>query len=204
MEQGFLNKVYRARGAQETRSLYDDWSASYEAEVAEHGYITPRRCAEALAAHTSDQLAPVLDFGCGTGLSGLALKLAGFATLDGVDLSAEMLEQARRKRLYRKLACIEAEGPLAHSPGDYGAIAAIGVIGPGAGPISILHRLMKSLGKGGKLVLSFNDHALQDPINEAGLCEWLDCGAARLLFKEYGPHLPGLNIKANVYVIEKA
>lgn len=204
MAQKFLNKAYQARDAQSTRALYDDWSASYEAEVAENGYVTPGRCAGALAQFTEDMSAPILDFGCGTGLSGLALKLAGFETIDGVDLSAEMLEKAKAKKVYRQLSVIEADAPLPHQPGDYAALSAIGVIGAGAAPISVLHKLMHGLGPGGKLVFSFNDHALEDPKNEAGLNEWLDCGAATLLFKEHGPHLPGIDLKATVYVIEKS
>ncbi|MEL6449692.1 MAG: methyltransferase domain-containing protein [Pseudomonadota bacterium] len=198
----FLDKAYQARDAASTRTLYDDWAASYEAEVAENGYATPARCAEALKAQVSDLSAPVLDFGCGTGLSGLALKLAGFAAIDGVDLSAEMLDGARAKGVYRSLAQIDAGGDL--PPGPYTAMAAIGVIGAGAAPISVLHTLMRALPRGGHLVFSFNDHALQDPANEGGVAEWTDCGAARLLFKEYGPHLPGIDLKSTVYVLEKA
>ncbi|MEO0683020.1 MAG: methyltransferase domain-containing protein, partial [Pseudomonadota bacterium] len=99
----FLEKAYTARDAASTRVLYDDWAASYEAEVGEQGYATPGRCADALKHCADDMSAPVLDFGCGTGLSGLALKLAGFETIDGVDLSAEMLEGARSKNVYRHL-----------------------------------------------------------------------------------------------------
>ncbi|MBW4708787.1 methyltransferase domain-containing protein [Roseobacter sp. YSTF-M11] len=204
MSQGFLNKAYKARDAEQTRALYDDWSASYEAEVAENGYVTPARCAEALARYVPDQLRPVLDFGCGTGLSGLALKLAGFETVDGMDLSEEMLAQARKKRLYRTLTLIEADAPLPCPPGHYTAIAAIGVIGAGAAPISVFDLLMQALGKGGFLVLSLNDHALEDKCNEARINEWLDCGAARLHFREHGPHLPGIGLGSNVYVLEKA
>lgn len=199
---GFLDKAYQARDASSTRSLYDDWAASYEAEVAENGYATPGRCADALKSHVADLDAPVLDFGCGTGLSGLALKLAGFGNIDGIDLSHEMLEVARGKGVYRKLDQIEADGAL--PCGDYAAMAAIGVIGAGAAPISVLHTLMRALPSGGKLVFSFNDHALEDPANEGGVAEWTDCGAAHLLFKEHGPHLPGIDLMSNVYVLEKA
>ncbi|MDF1727700.1 MAG: methyltransferase domain-containing protein [Sulfitobacter sp.] len=204
MTDTFLDKAYGARDAAETRKLYDDWSASYETEVEANGYATPGRCAAALAQFSKDQTAPLLDFGCGTGLSGLALRAAGFTTIDGVDLSAEMLEQARDKGLYRDLSQIEAAAPLTQSPGDYAAIAAIGVIGAGAAPIDTFDLLMKGLARGNHLVLSFNDHALEDPANEARLNEWLDCGAARLLFREHGPHLPGIDLKSCVYVIEKA
>ncbi|MGZ2257812.1 class I SAM-dependent DNA methyltransferase [Roseobacter sp. A03A-229] len=198
-----MNKVYDARDADETRTLYDDWSASYEAEVQKNGYVTPDRCAAALAKFTSDQAQPILDFGCGTGLSGLALKMAGFETIDGVDLSPEMIAQAKAKRLYRSLTVIEADAPLPVDLADYAAVAAIGVIGAGAAPISVFDDLMTGMKPGGLLVLSLNDHALQDRANEARICEWVDCAAARLLFRESGPHLPGIDLKSNVYVLEK-
>ena len=166
MSNGFLNKAYTARDAAGTRKLYDDWAASYEAEVAENGYATPERCAQALVASLDDLAAPVLDFGCGTGLSGLALKLAGLTTIDGLDLSADMLAIARDKGLYRHLDLIDADTPLAHVPGTYAAIAAIGVIGAGAAPITVFDTLMDGLAPGGKLVVSLNDHALEDPANE--------------------------------------
>lgn len=197
----FLDKAYQARDAAQTRALYDDWAASYEAEVTENGYATPGRCAAALRAHAGDLAQPVLDFGCGTGLSGLALRLAGFDTIDGVDLSAEMLASARAKDVYRHLDQIEAGAALPRR--DYALCAAIGVIGAGAAPISVLHMLMQALPSGGKLVFSFNDHALKDRTNEAGVSEWTDSGAAQLLFRESGDHLPGIGLKSNVYILEK-
>ncbi len=201
---GFLDKAYKARDAAATRQLYDDWSASYEAEVRENGYATPARCADALKTYVTDPDTPVLDFGCGTGLSGLALRLAGFSTIDGMDLSRDMLSEAKSKQIYRTLQQVEAGAALPFVDGSYTAIAAIGVIGSGAAPVALLHTLMRKLGPGGKLVFSFNDHSLQDPANEAGLSEWTDTGAARLLFKEHGPHLPGIDLGANVYVLERA
>ncbi|WP_375227637.1 class I SAM-dependent DNA methyltransferase [Roseobacter sp. S98] len=203
MTDSFLDKVYDARDAASTRKLYDDWSGSYDSEVTGQGYATPGRCAAALASFTEDFTAPVLDFGCGTGLSGDALTAAGFKTIDGLDLSQEMIDQAAQKGIYRSLNRIDADGTLAFAPGTYSAIAAIGVIGAGAAPVSMFHVLMNALASGGKLVFSYNDHALEDPAYEAALCEWVDCGAATLLFREHGPHLPGIDLKSNVYVVEK-
>jgi len=204
MTKGFLNQAYGARDAASTRDLYDNWAASYESELGENGYATPGRCAAALRAHMEDLNTPILDFGCGTGLSGLALRRAGFTTIDGLDLSADMLKQARAKDLYRDLRQIDPGDPLAHAPGTYGAITAIGVIGAGAAPISVFDTVMDALASGGRFVLSFNDHALEDPANEGKLQSYLDSGAARLLFKEYGDHIPGIDIKSNVYIIEKS
>ncbi len=200
MSDGFLDKAYETQNA---RLLYDDWASSYDKEVGDNGYVTPGRCAAALRAHMPDLGQPILDFGCGTGLSGLALRLAGFVTIDGVDLSGDMLQQARAKNLYRNLAQIEEDAPLGHSPGDYGAICAIGVIGAGAAPISVFDTLMDGLATGGRLVFSFNDHTLEVPENQDRLQHYLDTGQAGLLFSEYGDHLPGINLKSSVYVIEK-
>ncbi len=198
-----LDKVYGAKCTDETRALYDDWAASYDAEIAENGYATPRRCAEALAGFAADKSAPVLDFGCGTGLSGLALRAAGCDVIDGLDLSENMLDQARAKGIYRSLDLIGPDDPLPFAPGAYAAIAAIGVIGVGAAPLDTFDLLMNGLGRGGLFVFSFNDHALQHPEYDARVNAWVDPGAARLLFREHGDHLPGKNIKSMVYVIEK-
>lgn len=197
----FLDTAYAARDAASTRALYDNWATTYEAELGEHGYATPGRCAEALKSVTSDLSQPVLDFGCGTGLSGLALKLAGFNTVDGVDISAEMLAEARAKGVYRHLDQIETDAELPRK--DYPLCSAMGVIGAGAAPIDVLHLLMRALPAGGKLVFSFNDHTLEDHSYEGGISEWTDCAAACLLFKESGEHLPGINLNSNVYVLEK-
>lgn len=201
MTQKFLDRAYTERDAADTQDLYDEWSASYEAEMGGNGYATPTRCAEALAQYAPDKTAALLDFGCGTGLAGKAFRRAGFKVIDGVDLSEDMLSQARAKNLYRRLSKIEVDAPLGEK---YTLIAAVGVIGAGAAPLSTLDTLLHALPSGGMLVFSFNDHTLADPESTARLNEWLDCGAARLLFAEHGPHLPEQSIEATVYVVDKA
>lgn len=203
MTKGFLSKSYGKTTSASVRAHYDEWAASYNKEITENGYATPGRCAAALAQFSTDQTAPILDFGCGTGLSGLALKLAGFEVIDGLDLSADMLKVAKTTGTYRNLDMIEPNAALPTPDVPYANIAAIGVIGAGAAHISVFHLLMLALPKGGKLVFSLNDHALTDPDNEAAIAEWTNKGAAQLLFKEHGDHLPGIKLKSNVYVIEK-
>ena len=167
------------------------------------GYATPDRAAATLAEFLDDKDLPIFDIGCGTGLSGAALKQAGFTTIDGGDVSAAMLEQARKKGIYRNLLELEVDAPLPFAPGAYAAISAIGVIGPGAAPITLFDTLMHGLEKGGKLLFSLNEKALEDRGALGMIHEWTDCGAAILLFAEEGPHLPGIDMKSTVYLIEK-
>ncbi len=200
MAQSYLDRIYAAQTQEERAQLYADWADSYDSELDAAGYATPGRVAEALAAFASLQ-DPILDFGCGTGLSGLGLHAAGFTAIDGADISAEMLGKAREKGIYRDLITLS---PETDPPSGYAAISATGVISTGAAPPSILGTLLQSMPKGGHLGLSYNDHTLADPAYTGALNDWIDCGAARLLFREHGEHLPAIDMKSTVYVIEKA
>ncbi|MBE1282322.1 MAG: methyltransferase domain-containing protein [Rhodobacteraceae bacterium] len=204
MTEKFLKQAYSLETPEATKDHYDRWAASYDAEIAENGYATPGRIAEALWQHCPEPTTPVLDFGCGTGLSGLALRRVGFQTVDGMDPSAEMLDGARSKEAYRNLTCIALDDPTPIPTGAYRLITGTGVLGVGAAPPEVFDMIMNALPKGGLFAFSYNDHALADAAYTGKLSEWVDCGAARLLFKEYGEHLPGLDLKADVYVIEKA
>lgn len=203
MTDRYLNKIYTARNPDETREIYDAWSKSYDAEVGENGYVTPARVADALTRHMDDLSLPILDFGCGTGLSGLALWQAGFTTIDGMDLSAKMLRGAKDKGLYRSLMQIGSGGGPPAMPGDYAAITAIGVLGAGAAPLSVFGDLVMALGAGGLLAFSFNDHTLEDPSYAEAVAASCDAGTTTLLFEELGPHLTGLNMQSAVYVLQK-
>ena len=203
MTQSYLEKAYETRDTSVIRALYDDWAESYDRDIGALGYATPFRAATVLAEHLEDKSAPILDVGCGTGLSGQALKAAGFTTIDGTDVSPAMLAEAERKSLYRKLTEVEATNPLPFETKGYAAFTAIGVIGPGAAPIALFDTLMHALKKGGKLLFSLNEKALADSGTLGMIHEWTDCGAALLLFAEEGPHLPGIDMKSTVYLIEK-
>ena len=203
-DKSYLENAYRVENTDETREFYGEWAASYDAELAENGYATPRRCAEALAQFMADKAQPVLDIGCGTGLSGVALKSIGISVIDGTDLSPEMLQQAATRRgLYRSLIAVEADNPLPFDQGSYAAVSAMGVLAIGHAPAETIDAILALLAPGGLFVFSLNDHTLEDPSYEARVAENLDCGNARLLFKEHGPHLPGIGMESNVYVMQK-
>ncbi|HBG98511.1 MAG TPA: methyltransferase type 11 [Rhodobacteraceae bacterium] len=199
----YLDEVYKLEDAEETRALYDEWAETYDDTLNESGYVTPDRCAEALAQFAPDPEMPLLDFGCGTGRSGVALHAQGFTTLDGIDLSPGMLAVARQRGLYRNLIEAPGNGPLPIDPASYGLITAVGVIGAGAAPLSVFDELMTALAPGGLFAFSFNDHTLEDPVFEGRVAEYADTGAAGILFREHGDHLPAMELGAVVYVLQK-
>lgn len=198
----FLDDLYGKAGAHNMKEIYRDWAASYDEEVASNGYATPSRAAKALA-QFADRDAAIFDIGCGTGLYGLALREEGFSTVDGCDLSPEMLEKAKATGAYRKLWVSELGEPLDFSSGPYPAVSAIGVIGSGAAPVEFFDEITSHLSPGVLFVFSLNDHTLQNPAFEAAVNASVDSGAFELLHREYGTHLPKRDIKSLVYVLKK-
>lgn len=199
----FLDQVYGLETVDDTRTLYDDWSATYDAEVGGKGYATPARIAAALTRFLPDRAAAILDFGCGTGMSGAAIRAAGFSTIDGCDLSAEMLAQAEKKAAYRRLWQSDPETTFPVKPGDYAAITAVGVVSVGAAPPETLDLLAASLAPGGLLAFSFNDHTFEDPRFEARVTDYLDRGTYRQLMRQDGVHLPGIALRSTVFVLQR-
>lgn len=199
-----LDSVYKLNSAKDPQSFYDAWADGYEDELAANGYVTPQRCAEALAAHASSPWAPVAEFGCGTGLGGLALRAAGFDCLDGYDISTEMLARAEAKKIYRTLSVLDMSGPLSDVPEDtYQNAAAIGVFNPSLMPASVVDEILAKLPSGGCFVFSLNDHALRDGSFETRVLELTEHGIADLLVKDHGEHLPGIELQSTVYLLRK-
>jgi predicted TPR repeat methyltransferase len=192
-----------ALGPGDAAGFYDRWAPRYDADVALAGYATPARVAAALVAAGADRAAPVLDFGCGTGLSGRALRDAGFATIDGWDVSPGMVEAAAARGVYRRLAVIEAAGPPPAGPGAYAAVAAAGAFGPGHAPPEAIDALLRLLPPGGLMAFNLNDRTLAEPGWTGRVNEWVDCGGAEILAKEHGPHLPGAGVGATVFVLRR-
>jgi len=199
----YIDKIYQVDSDTEMREAYDQWADSYEAELSQHQYCTPKRVAEALARHLSDFQAPLLDFACGTGLSGQALKHQGFTCIDGIDLSPNMLAQARKKSVYRSLNVCEPQSPFASSTDAYRAIVATGAIGAGAAPVECLSAAIDHLSPGALLCVSLNDHTLEDPRYESIIEAETKADTIHVLEDQYGDHLPNIGLGAKVFVLQK-
>jgi predicted TPR repeat methyltransferase len=88
------------------RRLFDQHAPEFdEALTGRLDYVGPRLLLDAVRAHANapQRLGSVLDLGCGTGLSGAAFR-PWCDWLIGVDISPGMVEQARAKGLYDRLA----------------------------------------------------------------------------------------------------
>ena len=202
MAKSYLNDVYDG-GTNDSRELYASWASTYDNEVQKNGYVTPERVAKALKDIVTNQSEVILDYGCGTGLSGSALQAVGFTNIDGLDVSQEMVTLAEKKSIYKKLTVFDPSTKIPVHADQYTIITAIGVIGAGAAPLEVFDNLFSLLPPSGLFAFSFNDHTLSDANYEGKVKECLSSGQAIILHKSYGNHLPKANLKSNIYILKK-
>ncbi len=191
--------LWTPRPVEETIDVYRDWAGAYDADLETYGYHTPTRLAAALARHVAPETT-VLDFGCGTGISGAALLQQGFNHLHGTDVTAEMVDIARGKSLYEKLWVGE---PGADLPRSYDAIVAVGVVSLGAAPPETLSLLIAHLSPGGVLALSFNDPTVENGSYDAVLEGHVAAADVTVLSREHGPHLEAKEMDSDVIVLRR-
>ncbi len=194
--------LWTPRTVADTRKIYADWADTYEADLIAKEYATPARIADALTAVNARKDSKILDFGCGTGMSGAALAKAGFSHIDGTDISPEMLSHAQGKQAYRKLT-LGTAGQLDFGSGDYDVIVACGVVSLGAAPPEMLGALLDMLETGGLLAFSYNDPTLADPSYVVALDSIIAGGKADQIYREHGPHLNEVVTGSDVIVLRR-
>lgn len=114
----------RQAPADYVRGLFDGYAARFDTHLVEQlQYRVPEKLTRALEDALRGDGLDILDLGCGTGLCGALLR-ARARTLTGVDLSAGMLEQARRRGIYDELVLADIATFLQGSRASFDAVIA--------------------------------------------------------------------------------
>ncbi len=118
----------RVMSAAYVRTLFDQYAGRFDRELVEAlHYSGPALLAAALEKTAGERrFNRTLDLGCGTGLMGEAVR-ARTEELVGVDLSENMVETARRKQIYDRLAVSDLAYFLAAEPEAFELILAADV-----------------------------------------------------------------------------
>ena len=147
------------------RQIYDEWASDYDRNLADWGYEAPVVGAAKLRAMAGDAVgaAAVLDAGCGTGLTGEALRAAGFQTIDGADLSEDSLALAGQRGIYRDLSAVDfTQLPSPLTAGGYDAVFCVGVMSylPDTG--SMVREFCRLTKPGGPILLTQRSDIFDD------------------------------------------
>lgn len=112
--------IFDTRGYRtvDVRTGYARWVETYEGTVENAMDVELLESLESVDWSAARQVA---DLGCGTGRTGAWLASLGVETIDGVDLTPQMLERARARGIYRRL--VEADvGSTGLPKGEYDLI----------------------------------------------------------------------------------
>lgn len=157
-----LDRVYAANTPQELGDAYTQWAADYDRETIALGYCLPFVIAGWVARYVPRGAGPLLDAGCGTGLSGPFLRALGYDRLEGLDYSQEMLDLAVGRNAYDELKQAELGKALPWADGHFAAFLSTGVFTAGHAPASSLEELARITQPGGHAIFTVRDMLIED------------------------------------------
>ena len=153
-EENVVQWVYSSRDNQELAERYDRWAGKYDSDLEkDFGWRGPQRAVEVFARYVPTG-ARVLDAGAGTGLVGQLLSQMDYKDIVAMDLSPGMLEEARKKNVYRELRQMVMGEPLDFPDNSFGAVVSVGVLTVGHAPADSFDELIRITEPGGYIVFT--------------------------------------------------
>lgn len=201
-----LEEVYAARSREELVSAYANWSVDYDRETIAAGYCLPFVITSWVARHVPVGDGPLLDAGCGTGLSGPCLRALGYEAIEGLDFSEEMLGLARLRNAYSGLKRATLGEMLPWPDNYFAAFLSTGVFTEGHAPASSLDELVRITQRGGHAIFTVRDSVLEqggfravfDRLEQAGRWRPVDESAP---FRAFAIDEPDVLVQAFVFKI---
>ena len=146
--------VYSSKNNQELSERYDHWAKDYDRDLEnDFGYIIPQYATDYFVKYVPLD-ARILDAGAGTGLVGELLFAKGYRELVAMDLSKGMLEQARKKDVYKEFHQLVMGEPLNFQTDWFDAVISVGALTEGHAPADSLDELVRITKPGGHIIYS--------------------------------------------------
>ena len=88
--------------SEDVAAYYDDWAGKYNEDLNSWEYQAPVEAAKLLKKFMPES-GKILDAGCGTGLTGNALRDMGYKDITGIDISEKSILLAQKTGAYSRL-----------------------------------------------------------------------------------------------------
>ena len=202
----FLTRVYNCKNNEDLVALYDDWAESFNGDVTgeAQNYVAPALAAQAVVQAGGNLNGIALDVGCGTGLSGAALKQVGAKTIDGLDISPGMLKVARRTGVYRDLETADLSKPVKKEDAQYDIIFCIGTWTHGhVGPSPSMRESVRVVKQGGIIAGTILDDIWASHGFEAEVERLAREGLVEVVSADSMDYRKGAGVTARVLVLRK-
>ena len=159
-----LDEAYSVKTPDDNRRLYAKWAATYESSFVDaKQYRYPKAIAEVFN-DVVPAVTRILDIGTGTGLTGMYItRLRPAVVIDGMDISPEMLAQAKLKTredgsvVYRELYERDLTRAVPNENAPFEALFSSGTFTHGHLGPECLRNLLPLLANDGWLVVGVNN-----------------------------------------------
>jgi predicted TPR repeat methyltransferase len=151
-----LRRTFNAKSNDELCDLYNKWADTYEQELNSYGWNAPSQIALMMEKYVQDRKAPIFEIGIGPGNLGAFLRFElGYEVIDGVDISAKMVELSRRRGVFRNFFTEDcSKGYTFLGNLQYKAVFLCGVFCRGHLDASWLYHIAPYVEKGGYLIFT--------------------------------------------------
>ena len=181
----FVDEAYHLEDEAGMVEFYRKWAEDYDHQMLDElGYVSPAMLAAQLREYLPDTAAEIFDIGCGTGLTCKPLAEWGYANLDGIDLSPDMVRVAGQRGIYRELLVGDVNQQLERDDASYDGVISTGTfthghVGPG--PLAEIFRILKP---GGILACTVHGDLWESMGFEAAFEALVEQGAAECLSQQ--------------------
>ena len=201
-----LEQVYAASTPEELNAAYAGWAEAYDRDTLAAGYCLPFQVLAWVARYVKPDSGPLLDAGCGSGLSGPYLKALGYEHIEGLDFSEEMLRLAGSRGAYTDLKRATLGDRLPWDDNYFAAFLSTGVFTEGHAPASSLSELCRITRPGGTAIFTVRDTIFHSGGFSAMIADLTGRGVWRRLeqspaFRAFALDEPDVLVTAHVFEI---
>ena len=149
--------AYSLKTPKDSIKLYKKWAQTYDQDFAfKSNYLSPNKICNYYNMHARSTDTPILDVGAGTGLVGECLYKTGNKKIIGIDISSEMLDQAKLKKCYSSVVEGDVTKKIPLKNDSFGAVVSAGTFTHGHVGPNAFDELLRITKPGGLFVLSIN------------------------------------------------
>ncbi|PPR43373.1 MAG: Ubiquinone/menaquinone biosynthesis C-methyltransferase UbiE [Alphaproteobacteria bacterium MarineAlpha5_Bin11] len=150
-------EAYSLKTPSDSKRLYKKWAKTYDKDFAlNSNYVSPKKISDFFNKYAKITDTPILDVGAGTGLVAEFLNKKGNKKIIGIDISSEMLKEAKLKKCYSSLMVADVTKKIRLKNNSIGAVVSAGTFTHGHIGPDVFDELLRITKPGGLFVLSIN------------------------------------------------
>ena len=146
--------------------LYRHWAKDYDEEMPKINYSHIEPMKEAFKKINIQTDAKILDAACGTGYPIMALHEMGYKNLHGIDFCPEMLEEAKKKNIYKSLTLGDLINPIVYPTDTFDVVTCIAFFAGGYMGHEPIDELIRVLKPKGRLICSISKKIFADEFDK--------------------------------------